>query len=261
MKVDIIKHDEDSLNHINPPFNSTIIIKHDEDSLNHLNQLFNSTMNPVFCAVYGGGTHCDNPERSEAKARTWGDRATDEAVIHKECALARIILENESKIPLAMLNIGYTGNPITVKATKNAKSGIHEIGLFISDQVFENGNESIRNGVFSQLKSILTTCHAETGYETAIGTFAHDHPYLQDIAKNFGADLVNESNVKSLLGSNSLHPERFSFKDNKFHECTEWHKTDATTHEGWDSKNLCTSWTQKEMIVLSDNSFAAHQEL
>lgn len=218
---------------------SVSVIKTDDSSKVALSTIFDPE-NVVACANYGGGVHC-NPERTALKINLWGKRG-DEASSEDQCMLARIISVDAE--PAAMFNIGKTGNTVIDKTQANEGSVYEISGLMIRDKFQDNREIAVA------VKNFISTCKVDDGYTKVFGIFLPDHPYQENFLLSAGAVRLTTENVANLLGSDSLHPERFQFIGEQLQECSEYDKNATkSSHEGWDDSAPCVAWTNKTAVV------------
>jgi hypothetical protein len=233
------------------------IVKQDQSSRDNLLKLFNPTENPEACKDYGDGKHCTET-RVDTKVRIWGGRGEDKDEL--SCYTARIISINEE--PIAMFNIGITGSSPTVID----KSGIHAgkvydfSGLFMYDALALNFD--LKNEISESLRFYMKECIADKGYSKAIITSTSENQ-IEFMSKSGGIKLTPD-NIASLLGENSMHPERFKFENGQFLECRNWNQSQAKiSHKDWHDSEPCSEWGQKEMIVfnVADGHIQVHDEI
>ena len=215
-------------------------ITNSTESNNSLSIIFNAE-NEVACANYGGGTHC-NDEKVATKLRVWGGRNVEEG----SCARPSFIFNEEEEAGIFV--IGFSGNPATVlDRSQNKVGSVYELsGLFLRD-AFINELEDIAPAVIS----FMSDCKAEEGYTKAIVAFSPSHPYQEDVLSTAGAFKVTEDNIESILGINSLHPERFQFFEGQLQICSKWAEqgSEKVQHEAWHDSEACVSWNDTTMLV------------
>lgn len=235
-----------------------LIIKRDTQSKTMLTELFDKKANPIACANYGGGNHCSEA-RVTAKINMWGVRGDNAQ--EGDCKVARI-LTIDSK-PVGMFNVGVTGNPATVIDRAHGGSSVYELsGAFIKDSYFSNG--FLNGAIASDIRSIISNCTAGEKYTKAIVTFVPEHPYQGELFASAGFAKLTLENVDSILGQNSLHPERFKFVDEQVNECITWSSTSTEVeHKNWHDSKPCVEWTEKTMMVseVSAQHFQPYDEL
>ena len=240
------------------------VITTDQASLNALNSLFDSENNPYSCIYYGNGDHC-NAERTIAKIEFWGPRGENATV--NTCAVAQVAYLDS--MPVAMINIGYTGKSPTVVDNSHIdhQHNVYELAFFLADKYWNSPNDqdlSSLHFITHIAYDALQDCTPEDGYSKFIITFQPDHPYLEAFLKNAGGAVINQENQEELLGKSSFHPERFKLENNQLLECSAWNKTaDMVSHEGWHDSHLCNNWVEKKMVVLNiaGDHHEAHHEL
>ena len=219
---------------------STTVIRTTKDSEDLLKHIFNPD-NAVACASYGGGVHC-TAEKVSTKIKVWGPRG-DNSLLGEECKLARVIsIDSE---PVAVFNIGVPGRTV-IDITEGKNASVYEIGAFVVDEFLYNSNVS------SAIRQVLARCKTEDNYTKTIATFAPTHPYLEELLKSAGGVVVTSDNVETLLGDNSLHPERFKFDETgTFYECSKWNTGSPVEHDGFNLSDQCINWILKKMVVLT----------
>lgn len=75
-----------------------------------LGEIYSPLKNPIACANYGGGVHC-NKNKIDIKLDRWGN---DNLKKNETNCLGAKIIEDDGK-PVALFNIGTPGTPPTVK--------------------------------------------------------------------------------------------------------------------------------------------------
>ncbi len=235
-----------------------VIIKSNTQSESMLRELFDKKVNPVACDNYGGGKHC-NESKVKAKVEVWGARG--DKASEDDCMVARV-LKIDSK-PVAMFNIGVTGNPPTVIDRAHDNGAVYELsGSFVKDSYFSDG--FLNNTIASDIRKIVSNCKAGEKYTKAIVTFNPQHPYQEELLTSAGFAKLTLENIKAILGSNSLHPERFQFVDKQVNECITWStKPTQVGHKDWHDSRPCVEWTEKTMMVseVSAQHFQPYDEL
>jgi hypothetical protein len=236
---------------------SITIIQKDAASKEALGIIFNPE-NVIACANYGGGDHC-NEKRSQAKVDIWGARSEGKSA--DECMLARVI--NIDSEPAAMFNIGKTGtSPTVIDRTSDREGSVYEFsGLMVRDQYFAEGLDP---RISEAVKGFMQNCHADSQFTKAIVTFSPTHPYQEGFLLAAGGTVLTDVTIKSKLGDNSMHPERFKVEDGQFYECTKWDSSLAKIeHTDWQDSDPCVAWAPKIGMVfdISDGSIVTHSEL
>jgi len=233
-----------------------LIIKKNDQSIAMLSELFNEDENPIACANYGVGDHC-NTARVVAKVEVWGARG--EKASEDDCMVARV-LKMDSKT-VAMFNIGVTGTPPTVIDRANNNGAVYELsGAFVKDSYFANG--FLNNTIASDLRKIVSNCKAGEKYTKAIVTFNPKHPYQEKLLSSAGFAKITQENIDTILGQNSFHPEKFKFKEEQVLECIA-KEGGLVSHINWHDSKECTKWVEKTMMVseVSDHHFQPYDEL
>lgn len=200
--------------------------------------------NAIACANYGGGTHCNEVSISR-KLNIWGKNS--EGKSDNSCVAAKIFSVDSE--PAGLFNIGFTGNPATVKDIKGNSSVYEFSGLIVRDKFIESGLSEISTAV----KDFMRSCEAGEGYTKAIVTFAIDHPYQQDFLTSAGGIIATKDNIEQELGINALHPERFRFDGEQFQECSQWNRESTISYEGWHDSSPCSKWSDKTMMLFGIN--------
>jgi hypothetical protein len=237
-------------------------ITYNQPSIDALSYLFNTKNNRESCSLYGGGNHCDNEDRNKLKLTLWGDKG--EKADLKSCAVAKVYFMNN--VPAAINNVGLTGAPATV-IDRSHGDHAHQVyefsGIFMADYYLATENQEEAGALINFILDDLKSCAADSGFTKGILTVAPDNHYQIKIFKALGAQIINQDNLLNILGENSMHPERFNFKNGTTHECTTWNKEVLVEHYGWHNSNQCSAWTNKTILALgiTENHFDFHSDL
>ncbi len=137
----------------------------------NLPALLNTSTSPLMYGFYGGGKHCDNPEKNKSKLDLWGLRGDKEKESESLCEVAK-------------------GYEIGGKVIGFLNTGI------------------IKEQIINVTQEFLSKCTDEEGanYTKAFATFSPDNRLNHELFKGIGVQEIDCKNNTDIL---SMHSDRF----------------------------------------------------